>query len=304
MLARPLRLPLAVAVSGAVLVTGSGCGGEAPRDSSDDAALADRARQVARAWDGSPAATAWRAGYHPTGETVRPPRGGLRGRADERAFEDGRFVLRGKLPGPGPRDGWVRWPGERALARPLVGADESYRSLAVSRAAAAEEPHLTVTRVERGEMRVATSRGPATVPAWLYTLDGYASPLKQAAVHPSKPPRPPIGRARDLPGLPLEQLVGTTADGRAVTVIALHSACDDGAVVKALETDGSVVLTPSVEKRDRDDDALCTSQAEMQRVTVELDRPVGERVLLDTLTGRPVPYKDMRGSKGVRGTTP
>ncbi|WP_409236313.1 hypothetical protein [Streptomyces sp. PA5.6] len=295
MLTRPFRVLAAVAVSGAVLMTASGCGSEeAPGDGVDGAALADRARTVAKAWDGSAAATAWRTGYHPAGETVQPPRGGLRGEADERAFEDGRFVLRGKLPGPGPRDGWVRWPGEPALARPLVGADESYRALAVHRAARAGEPHLTVTGVERGEMRVATSRGPATVPAWLYTLDGYTAPLKQAAVLPSKSPRPPIGRVRDLPGLPLDRLVGTAPDGRAVTVIALHGACDDGATVKPLETDGSVVLLPSVRNRN-DDGSLCTSQAEMQRVTVELERPVGDRVVLDALTGRPVPYKGMRG---------
>ncbi|MFI7320879.1 hypothetical protein [Streptomyces venezuelae] len=300
MLTRPFRVLGAVAVSGAVLSVAFGCGSEeAPADSAAAPSLTDRARQVAEAWDGSAAAAAWRTGYHPAGATVQPPRGGLRGRADERAFEDGRFVLRGKLPGPGPgpgpRDGWVRWPGERALARPLVGADESYRTLAVYRAARAGEPHLTVTGMERGEMRVATSRGPATVPAWLYTLDGYATPLKQAAVRPSKPPRPPIGRARELPGLPLDRLLGTATDGRAVTVIALRGACDDGAIVKTHETDGSVVLLPSVKNRN-DDGSPCTSQAEMQRVTVGLERPVGDRVVLDALTGRPVPYKGMRGS--------
>ncbi|MFI1680830.1 hypothetical protein [Streptomyces sp. NPDC020607] len=302
MLTRSLRALAAAAVSGAVLAAASGCGGgqRAPADGADDglvdARLADRARQVAGAWDGSAAAAAWRSGYHPAGETVQPPRGGLRGRADERAFEDGRFVLRGKPPGPGPVNGRVTWSRGPALTRPLVGAYAAYRSLARSPVAVAGEPRLTVTGVERGEMRVATSRGPATVPAWLYALDGYASPLKQAAVLPSKPPRPPIGRARDLPGLPLHRLVGTAAGGRAVTVTALHGACDDGAVVTALETRGSVVLTPSVRRRERDDDAPCTSQAEMERVTVELERPVGDRVLLDALTGRPVPYQGMRGS--------
>ncbi|MEU5685804.1 hypothetical protein DEJ48_01140 [Streptomyces venezuelae] len=293
MLTRPFRALAAVAVSGAVLAAMSGCGSEdASADGAGSSSLTDRARQVAEAWDGSAAAAAWRTGYHPAGETVQPPRGGLRGAADERAFEAGRFVLRAELPGPGPKNAEVTWPDGPALTRPLMGAGESYRALA--RSTAAGEPRLTVTGVKRGEMRVTTSRGPAKVPAWLYTLDGYASPLKQAAVLPSDPPRPPIGRARDVPGLPLDRLVGTAADGRAVTVIALHGACDDGAFVRPLETDGSVVLLPSVKKRN-DDDGLCTSQAEMQRVTVELRRPVGDRVVLDALTGRPVLYKGMRG---------
>ncbi|MET8685551.1 hypothetical protein ABZV77_15150 [Streptomyces sp. NPDC004732] len=282
--ARRARLLSGVGLSGALLAAAAGCGEQeaAPADSADP--LADRARQVAEAWDGSAAAAEWRTGYHPTGETVQLPRGGLRGRADEQAFEDGRLVLRGKLPGPKPRDGRVRWPGGTTLTRPLVGADESYERLVGSRGGG--KPRLTVTGVERGEMQMATSRGPATVPAWLYTLDGYASPLKQAAVLPSKPPRPPIGRAHDLPGLPLHRLVRTAADGRSVTVIALHGACDDGAAVDVLETTGSVVLASSIKG---EDDGICTMQAKMQRVTVELDRPVGDRVLLDARTGRPVP---------------
>ncbi|WP_107097894.1 hypothetical protein [Streptomyces atriruber] len=290
--ARPFRLLAGVALSGVLVAAASGCGKEeaAPADGTDDA-LAGRARQVAEAWDGSASAAAWRTGYHPTGEAVQLPRGGLRGRADEQAFEDGRFVLRGELPGAGPGDGRVAWHGGKTLKRPLVGADESYGSLARSRGAG--KPQLTVTGVELGEMRLATSRGPATVPAWLFTLDGYASPLRQAAVLPSKPPRPPIGRAQGIPGLPLDRLVRTAADGRSVTVIALHGACDDGAVVDARETTGSVVLAAAV--KDRQEGGLCTDQAKMQQVTVALDRPVGDRVLLDAHTGRPVPYKGMHG---------
>ncbi|MET8331562.1 hypothetical protein [Streptomyces sp. NPDC005181] len=218
------------------------------------------------------------------GETVQLPRGGLRSQADKQAYEDQSFVLRGKLPGTWPKDGRVTWAGGGSVTRPLAGADESYKTLAG--APVNGKPDLIVTGAKLGEMSVATSRGPATVPAWLFTLDGYAFPLKRAAAIPSKLPRPPIRPARDIPGYPINRLVRIAADGRSVTVVALHGVCDDGPVVDVLETSGSVVLSASVKyRRDGGD---CTKQARMQQVTVKLERPVGDRVLLDAHTGQPV----------------
>ncbi|MFI1869906.1 hypothetical protein [Streptomyces jumonjinensis] len=200
-------------------------------------------------------------------------------------------IREGELPATWPKDGRVAWTGGGSLARPLTGADESYQTLAGARVDG--KPRLTVTGVKLGEMSVASSRGPATVPAWLFDLKGYGSPLKQAAVIPSKLPQPPIERSRDIAGHPLNQLVQVSADGRSVTVVALHGACDDGPVVDVLETRGSVVLSASV--KDRKDDGDCTKQLLQQQVTVKLDRSVGDRVLLDAHTGRPVPYKPPHG---------
>ena len=277
---------------------GSGCGSQQAADDGRDVP-ADRSRQVAMAWDGSPAAAAWRSGYHPMAEAVQLPRGGLRSEADRRAYESRSFVLRGGLPGAGPKYGRVTWAGGESVTRPLVGADESYETMAGPRNDTLagptnnkKEAHLTVTGAKLGEMSLATSRGPATVPAWLFELDGYATPLKQAAAVPSSSPRPPIRPTRDLPGYPVDQLVRITADGRSVTVVALHGVCDDGPVVGVLETRGSVVLSASV--KGHEDGGNCTKQAKMQQVTVKLERPVGDRVLLDAHTGRPVVYKGLR----------
>ncbi|NSC20540.1 hypothetical protein FM076_04660 [Streptomyces albus subsp. chlorinus] len=249
-------------------------------------AQAHRARQVAAAWDGSASAAAWRAGYHPIDGVVQLPQGGLRDSADRRAFKDYSFVLRAKLPTANRPEGRVVWDKGGSLTRPLWGAKKAYESLAASQKKA--EPSLTVTKVKLGTMRVATSRGAATIPAWLFSLDGYDSPLKRAAVSPSKLPQPPIGRDGDVPGLPLHRLVRISSDGRSVGVVAFHGACDDGAVVNVQETSGSVVLSPSVKGQKK---GRCTKQAILQKVTVKLDRPVGNRVLLDAVTGKPIPYK-------------
>jgi hypothetical protein len=287
---RLVSLLAGVALSAAGLGAGSGCGSQQEAGGGTEV-LAQRARQVAAAWDGSAAAAAWRVGFHPMGEVIQLPRGGLRSKADKQAYQDHSFVMEDKLPATWPKDGRVAWAGGGSLTRPLMGADESYKTLAGARVGG--KPHLTVTGAKLGEMSVATSRGPAVVPAWLFTLEGYDSPLKRSAAVPSKLPRSPIRRALDVPGYPLNRLLQMSADGRSVTVVALHGVCDDGPVVDVLETRGSVVLSASV--KDRRDGGDCTKQGRLQQVKMKLDRPVGDRVLLDAHTGRPVPYRPPHG---------
>ena len=181
-----------------LVATGCGGGGGGDRGGGGDAAeLANRARQVARAWDGSYAADVWRAGFH-------------------------------------------------------------------------------------------INRARATATTWLFALGGYAAPLALAPALPSKLPEPPVENASgEVPGLPVRHLVRTTPDGRSVTVLALHGACDDGALVKARESGGSVVLSGYFKNPSQE--GHCTKEAIGQRVTVRLARPLGDRVLLDAHTGRPIP---------------
>jgi hypothetical protein len=207
------------------------------------------------------------------------------------AYQDRSFVLRGTLPATWPKSGRVAWAGGGSRTRPLMGVDESYNALAGDRKGG--KPYLAVTGAKLGEMRVDTSRGPAVVPAWLFTLEGYDSPLKQAAVIPSKLPRPPIKRARNVPGYPLDSLVQISADGRWVTVVTLHRACDNSPNVDALETPGSVVLSAAV--KGGKGDGVCAKRGKLQQVTVKLDRPSRDRILLDAITGKPVAFKPLHG---------
>ncbi|MFJ9173539.1 hypothetical protein [Streptomyces sp. NPDC102360] len=222
-----------VALSVIGLVAAAGCGSEKVAGDDGDA-LAERARQVADAWDGSSAAAAWRAGYHPTGEAIQLPRDGLRDGADQQAYEHRNFRMRGTLPGAAPKDGKVTWAAGGSLTRPLAEAKEAYVSLA--------GPHA----------------------------DGV----------------PQLG-------FPLDRLLRVSADGRAVTVVAMHGVCDDGPAVEALETRGSVVLSATV--TGQDDDRVCTKQGKLKPVEVRLSKPLGDRVLLDAHSGRPIPYRGTNG---------
>ena len=285
----------------ALLATGTGalvaCG--ADKVEGPDVRAADpapkskaRARQVAAAWDGSTAAAAWRKGYYPMEETVQLPEHAFRTDADKRAYTTQSFVLSGQLPTSSPKNGQVKWESGGSLTLPVTGARTAYETLATG---GGKGPHLTVTGAKLGRTTLATSRGPATVPAWLFTLKGYDTPLKQVALRPSKLPAPPIKPAAEVPGnelWPLDHLVEAAADGRSVTVLAQHGACDDGTAVNVLETGGSVVLYASIVGAT---DGACTAQLLSQKVTVKLHRPIGDRILLDAFTGRPVPYGERHG---------
>ncbi|MFI6341257.1 hypothetical protein [Streptomyces sp. NPDC050535] len=283
-----LVLALFTATAGAV----AGCGGE--RAGSGARPDSARARAVATAWDGSEAAEAWREGYYPMGDSVQLPKGAFHDEDDKLAYLTRNFVLRGDLPAAPGKDahGQVRWENGSRLTLPLMGVEQAYEEVADG---GGDGPHLTVTGAKPGRMTLATSRGPATVPAWLFTLEGYDTPLKLAAPIPSELPKPPIRTSRDVSTAelaPLDRLSEVSEDGRTITVMAFHGSCDDGPAVGALETDGSVVLSASVVGTK---DGPCTADMRSAKVTVKLDRTVGDRLLLDAFTGRPVPYGQPEG---------
>jgi hypothetical protein len=234
----------------------------------------------------------WREGYHPLAEVVQPPVNGFLDEDDQRAYETGTFHLNGHLPVTSRRDGLVTWKGGGRLKLPLMDARKAYEILDRN---GSDGPALTVTGAKPGEMTLTTNHGPTTVPAWLFTLDGYATPLRQAAVSPSKLPEPPVGPVRNVPGGELTALAGlvdVAGDGRSVSVLATHGGCDDGPAVDVLETRGSVVLSAYVVGTH---DGPCDSALYAGKVNVRLAAPLGDRVLLDASTGRPVPLSPSPG---------
>lgn len=229
-------LALIVTAAGAAV----GCGNEKAdnldtevRDSVSASDFNARARQVADAWDGSQAAELWRRGYYPMAEAVQLPEGGFQNATDKRAYEDQNFVLRGALPATPHKDGQVTWASGESLTLPLITAQKAYETLDRN---SGDGPHLTVTVAQLGKMTLATSRGPASIPAWLFTLEGYGTPLRRAAISPSKLPEPPIRPAGQVPSGALWQisrLVAITSDGRSVKLVAVHGSCDDGPALNA-----------------------------------------------------------------------
>lgn len=203
-----------------------------------------RMERVAAAWEGSAALRQWREGFHPLGEQDWAPSGGFRSGEDKAAAVNGHFVLRTTLPADLPPATPIRWPDGGELALPLLGAQEAYGQIDRAKAPAGGERPLSVTAVRFGETTVPTSRGRARVPAWLFTVEGYDTPLARIAI-----------RAQELPAPPIEPL-GAFADGTAplsghsagspeatsFEVTAGHGSCDGGVAVDVLEGVDTVVL--------------------------------------------------------------
>ncbi|WP_055617692.1 hypothetical protein [Streptomyces phaeochromogenes] len=253
----------------------------------DPARAAERARQVSDAWEGSEAARVWREGYFPLGDPVRLPEGAFHSDTDKQAYQRQNFELRGSLPGAPPKKGEVRWRGGGSLAVPVASARAAYEKVGGD---SGPGPRLIVTGARLGDMAIQTSRGPATVPAWHFTIKGYDTPLKRVAVVASKLPKPPVKPLPDLTD-DLWKLAGlktVSRDGRTVVLRAHHGSCDDGPGVDVLESADNVVFSAWIRNPS---DGPCTKELRAKNVTVKLDRPVGDRMLLDAFTGRPVPYE-------------
>ncbi|MFH9294031.1 hypothetical protein [Streptomyces sp. NPDC017520] len=206
-------------------------------------------------------------------------------------------TLRDDLSGTSQKYGKVTWQNGDHLDLSLIGADEAYRDLSHG-GSRDSGSSLVITGARLGEMVHAASRGPATAPAWQFTVEGYETPLKQVVVTAPELPASPIKPAGQMSVSVLAPLRGIAEVGRSgasLTVLANHGSCDDGPVVRALETEKSVVLSASVTGVE---DGPCSSEMNVASVSVNLDRPVDGRIVLDAFTGRPVRYETLNGPSG------
>ncbi len=141
-----------------------------------------------------------------------------------------------------------------------------------------------------------TSRGPARVPAWLFTVEGYDAPLARIAVGPQELPTPPLQPLEDAGG-GTASLFGHsgTPDASAFSVTAGHGSCDGGVAVDVLEGAGTVVLPGWIlPGAGVPPGTACDAMMRTQSVPVMLSRPVGDRIVVDAATGAPLERGQVR----------
>ncbi|MCW3839308.1 hypothetical protein ONA70_04250 [Micromonospora yasonensis] len=278
-------------------------------------AFDQRAAEVADAWQ--PGA-AWRSGYVPLEDgTVLAGDPGFT-EDSKWAFAQGWYRDQVDLPTAAPADGTVRFP-DGTLRVPLVSAAAAYAELDKGdpppcagrpmkppggsgrpgpdggptiepgpdgwATTAATEPcvPLTVTGVRLGSATVRTSRGPAEVPAWLFTVEGLRVPVARVAVAPSAVGAVPEGNAPTgpLPGVVTVQSLDAV-DGARVDYKVGTGACDSEPTPLVLEREDVVVIGAGVTSSS----GPCTMQLVLKPVTVTLKAPVGSRAVLDVGSGR------------------
>ncbi|MFC8848095.1 MULTISPECIES: hypothetical protein [unclassified Micromonospora] len=144
---------------------------------------------------------------------------------------------------------------------------------------------LTVTAVTLGTAPVHTSRGEAQVPAWLFTIDELTAKVARLAVADAPGALPegvaPTGPAPD-------GVVGAqdlrAVDGAKLTWRVGVGACDTGITPLVWERDDVVVVGGGVIRAT----GMCIDLLKLEPVTATLKAPLGNRPVLDVVTGAPL----------------
>jgi len=172
-----------------------------------------------------------------------------------------------------------------------------------------------VVRVALGTTTLWTSRGNATVPAWLFTTDTFVDPIARVAIEPSaigrtdgdfgEPTGPDIRPTRAARDLAAHHVTGAdslvTVAGDTIAFRVTASGCDDDSLPLVREDSTTVVLGgthfPFVGS-----DAICAAEPQVLEFTVRLNRPIDMRTVLDVSSGRPLSVRNL--PLGVRVIAP
>jgi hypothetical protein len=318
------RLLAALAAAAMVLadcgtLAGCGRGGVgtgSPRDRPD---FDRRAKDIVEAWHAAGLDTAWKTGFVPL-ESLTQLEWDMSilkdssniDRASEvkSAIGNGWYRLAGgPLPTGAPDNGQVKFADGTAMSVPVVSAEDAYTALhnpAAPPVASCGTPScaLTITGARLATTTIRSSRGPATVPAWIFTVSEVTVPAIRVAVAPSAvTPLPDPDKVwSEAPGFTrLEAVVrrddaSLVAAARRLTVHFLGGACEESRSAHVYQTPELVVLGVIVTPRGRGD---CISLGVPSTLDIELAEPVGERVVLDVATSQPVTLDDC-GPSGYR----
>jgi hypothetical protein len=294
-----MRRLAAAAVTCLVL---AGCGGGAPVSAD---AFTERAEEVIAAWNASATESAWRTGFVPLAELTfvdqsvksiyRTDDVDLQDNA-KRALMGGVYRLAPDALKDAPAvDGEqeITFADASTMSVPLMNAADAFAQVQTIEDPAdcsGEGCVLTVTGVRLGTMPLATSRGGATVPAWQFTIAELTVPVMYVAVVPSA--ITPLPEPAVEPDQGLTTVDAVTADGIAAsraTQLTVHygtGACLESHAALLYETSNVVVVgADAVESS-----GACTSQLVHRMSAVELSGPLGDRVLLDAATGKPIVF--------------
>lgn len=266
-----------------------------------------RAAAVAAAWQAVTIGGAWRTGFVPLQDLTIAPKGGFPDDTMKQAFGNGWYTTAAPLPGVPFAPGIVRFADGSTMSVPLVSGRDAYGALDKGGAppcpdgaptgqpapTGPESPvgapapktcaRLLVTEVTLGEATIRTSRGQATVPAWLFTVAKLAEPIARVAVAPSAitlPPSPDLPAPSHVKGLVTAQDL-VAVDGTTVTYRLGVGACDTQIQPLVHETAEVVVVGGSVVTVG---DA-CIDILKLEPVTVTLAKPLAARPIVDVLNG-------------------
>ena len=215
------------------------------------------------------------------------------------ALMAGKVVAVAAISDQTPPPGQVHWKDGSVRTLPTISAAQALKDVQASGVQDCPDcDALKVTAAMLTTVQIETSRGPATVPAWEFSLQGTAVHVTRVAVSPSSNINvsPPPWDPNDPPvGLSIDAASGTVA-GRQLTVTFVGSPypgtepCGADYTAEAVESPTAVVVIV-IEHRNMTDgtNVICDAVGHGRTATVRLASPLGDRAVLEVMQGLPVP---------------
>jgi len=285
-----MRLTIKAAVAAVVAVTAAaaaGCGRAqdpgAPANPGHSA-FERRAAQVAPLWHGKTG------GFTPLQDLTIPPRDGFPDDKTKVAFSAGWFASRVPLEEK-TQKGTLEYPDGSKSEINLLSAAAAFKAMDRGDASDVGCPGcvtLEVTGAQLGKAPLRTSRGVATVPVWQFTVAGLSAPVGRVAVPPELiTPLPALSVPPMTSGEPLAGAQDLVAvNGPEIEFRVGVGACDKD--IKGLVWEDSEVVVIGGSYAPPPPDQACTMQLLLHPVKVTTGRPVGNRLIIDVLSGAPV----------------
>lgn len=218
------------------------------------------------------------------------------GSNNKRALMAGKVVASAALSDETPAPAEVRWQDGSVRTLPTISAAQALKDLQTAGNQDCPEcDDLKVTAAKLTTAQIVTSRGPATVPAWEFSLQGTAVHVTRVAISASASVSvsPPPWNPSDSPvGLSIDSASGRVG-GRQLTVT-FGGAPDPGSkpcgadyTAEAVESPMAVVVIV-IEHRNSFA-GPCLLVGATRTATVQLASPLGDRAVLEVMQGLPVP---------------
>jgi hypothetical protein len=287
---------------GGLVIAASGCTSAPSSAQVDDAHR--QAQQALARWDAAVAAGAGGSGFVLVGEStlfVGSDWGpNIDGNNAKMAWYAGLFVAANPLPSEAPPDGTIRWQDGTAHAVTVISAAQALVDMKA--AGVSPCPDCTPLQITGASLTTATfqsSRGPALVPAWEFSLKDTDVKLDEVAVagQSTAPPAPTptdpaTGQQLAQPWVgPPVQSATVDAGGMTITVTVVGASdagdkpCGADYTAEAVESDAGVVVI--VYEHRNTLPAACSAVGYFRTAQVTLVKPLGIRTLID-LQAQPI----------------
>jgi len=201
------------------------------------------------------------------------------------------------LPAAAPPDGEVRWPDGTTSQVQLLSAPEALAALKADATGSAcpDCTPLQLTGARLTTIPVQTSRGPATAPAWAFTLHGTAVTVTRLAVAGGVGVTPPPWDPNHAPvGISIESATGTVGGSHLTVSFTGAPAPGDqgcGADYTAEAVESATAVVVIVTEHPHGLFEACSAVGARRTADVELAAPLGERAVLEVKEGLPVPVR-------------